>query len=144
MLAMTVLDDQELLAIVRRAHTMLSDANHWCPRHYAEDAAGQWIPVGSEQAERFNLEGALVHAAGRDARSALAPILEIFRAVSPEALARLKTTSSAALTRSQALALLEAAIAHLSFRTVRKRSGTHLRAVMPKNGAPLGKKTRRG
>jgi hypothetical protein len=140
---MTVLGDQELLAIVRRAYTTLSDSSRWSARHYAEDSTGRWAPVGSEQARRFNLEGALMHAAGSDARSALAPILEIFQAIDPAAPARRRATSTNLLTRSEALALLEAAMAHLSFRPVRKQSGTHLRAVMPEDEVPLRKKTAR-
>lgn len=141
---MTVLGDQELFAIVRRAHTILSDAKHWTPRHYAEDAAGRWAPVGSEQARRFNLEGALVHAAGGNARSALAAILGVFREIAPEAPARMKATATSSLTHPEALALLELAMAHLSVRPARKRSGTHLRVTLPEDLAPLSKKIDRG
>lgn len=138
---MTELSDQELLAIVRRAYVTLSDPGRWSGRHYAENAEGQWTPVGSERARRFNLEGALVHAAGRDTRSALPAILDVFRTIAPEALDHMKATSRSPMTHSEALELLEAAIAHLSFRPLRKQSGTHLRAVLPDDVLPPGKKT---
>jgi hypothetical protein len=137
----TALSDQELLSIVRIAYVTLSDPRRWSARHYAENAAGQWTPVGSKQAQRFNLEGALVHAAGRDARSAVPAILEVFDAIAPEARARMKATSTALLTHSEALELLESTIAHLSLRSVRKQSGTHLRAVLPHDLLPPSKKT---
>jgi hypothetical protein len=135
------LSDQELLAIIRRAHVMLSDPTRWSGRHYAENAEGQWTPVGSKHARRFNLEGALVHAAGRDVRSALPVILAILHALAPEVLARMKATSTQPLTHAEALGLLELAMAHLSFRPVRKQSGTHLRAVLPDEVLPPSKKT---
>jgi len=140
---MTGLGSQELLVILRRARALLSDPSHWTGRHYAENAEGRWIPVGSSQATRFNLEGALVHAAGRDAREALAAIFDVFGEASPEILARLRSTLAPSLTHSEALALLDAAIVHLSFVAERKQSGTRLRAITPDHAAPHGTKTRR-
>jgi hypothetical protein len=109
----TVLVDQELLVILNRARTLLSDAHGWSSRYYAEDQSGRWVPVGSSAAVRFNLEGALVHAAGRDVRGALPAIFELFGEVSTRALARLKATPSA-LTYSEAVSLLDESMAKLS------------------------------
>jgi hypothetical protein len=88
---------------------------------------------------RFNLEGALVHAAGRDAREALAAIFEVFEAASPKARARLRTAAPL-LTHSEALALLDQAMVYLGFPNARKQSTTRLRAVTPDDEAPSGTK----
>jgi len=127
---MTALGDQELLVILNRARMLLSDPGNWSPRYYAEDEHGRWVPVGSSAAVRFNLEGALVHAAGRDVRGALPAIFEIFGAVSAEALARLKNASTS-LTHREAVALIDDAMAKLSAPSVPTRSELRPRAIAP-------------
>lgn len=121
-LGMTVLGDQELLVILNRARTLLTDPSHWASRHYAEDDTGRWVPVGSSRAVRFSLEGALVNAAGRDAREALPAILELFREVSSDAVVRLKPTS-ASLTHAEALELIDETMRRLSAPPVVTESG---------------------
>ena len=118
---MAVLDDQELLVILDRARALLTDSSRWSGRHYAEDETGRWTPVGSAHAARFNLEGGLIRAAGRDTREALVAAFKVFGEVSPQALVRLKT-SSPALTHAEALSLLDDAMAHLSAPPIPKNS----------------------
>jgi hypothetical protein len=127
---MTALGDQELLIILNRARTLLSDPHSWSGRYYAEDESGRWVPVGSSAAVRFNLEGALVHAAGRDVRGALPAIFEIFGAVSTTALARLKSAPSS-LTHEDAITLLDDAMAKLSSPSIPTRSELRPRSTVP-------------
>jgi hypothetical protein len=127
---MAVLGDQELLIILDRARTLLSEPSSWSARYYAEDESGRWVPVGSSAAVRFNLEGALVHAAGRDVRGALPAIFELFGAVSAKALARLKTSPSA-LTYREAVSLLDETMAKLSQPSAPTRSEVRPRALVP-------------
>ena len=141
---MPSLSDQELLVILGRARMTLSDSSHFAGRHFAEDADGRWSPVGSAQAVRFNLEGALVHAAGSEARDAWPALREVFAIASPVLSERLKHRASAPLTHAEALAMLDDAIAHLSRRTARHRSGTQMRAVSAEELARTVAKIRRG
>lgn len=127
---MAALGDQELLVILNRARTLLSEPSSWSSRYYAEDDSGRWVPVGSSAAARFNLEGALVHAAGRDVRGALPAIFELFGAVSATALARLKTSPSS-LTYRDAVSLLDDTMAKLSQPSAPTRSELRPRALVP-------------
>jgi len=139
------LGDQELLVILNRARTLLSDPSRWSDQHYAEDESGRWIPVGSSQAARFNLEGALMHAAGRDAREAIAAIFDVFAVTAPQELERLKRRPSSTLTHAEAIALLDQAMRQLSEPPVRKQSGVHPITVLPDGEEmPEEAKTKRG
>lgn len=129
---MTALGDQELLVILNRARMLLSDPRNWSQKHYAEDETGRWTPVGSSAAVRFNLEGALVHAAGRDVRGALPGIFQIFGAVAPDALARIKTAPTT-FTHAEVLSLLDEAMASLSAPSVPIRSELRPRAAGPED-----------
>lgn len=136
---MSALGDQELLVILNRARTLLSDPRSWSSRYYAEDDEGRWVPVGSSAATRFNLEGALVHAAGRDVRVALPAILELFGVVSADARSRLKN-APASLTHSEALQLLDDTMAKLSSPNIPVRSELRPRApdAAPRDGSRTG------
>jgi hypothetical protein len=102
----------ELLAIVRKAHALVADAQHWTGENFAEDDTGHWVPVGSVRATRFNLAGALIKGAGSSAREAIGA-LERVLADAPAELNAGKLTPSRGLTRTQALALLDWAVLQL-------------------------------
>lgn len=136
--------ERELLVILSRARKTLSDPSHFSGRYFAEDASGRWCPVGASQAVRFNLEGALVHAAGTDARDALSALFEIFAVASPTLSERLKHRAVAPLMHDEALAMLDDAIAHVTLATARSRSGTRMKAVTDEELARAVAKPRRG
>jgi len=103
------MDPRELLAVLRRANTLVADAAKWTARNFAEDPAGKWTPVGSERATRFNLAGALIKSGGPAAREAMQALEKLFAGASLDP----TVLSSPGLTRTQALELLRWAMRRL-------------------------------
>ncbi|HKP56909.1 MAG TPA: hypothetical protein VJV78_09315 [Polyangiales bacterium] len=102
----------ELLAILTKAHVVVTDARQWTARNFAEDDSGRWVPVGSDRATRFNLAGAVTRCAGSCAREAIAAF-EALLAAAPRELISGMLAHAHGLTREQALALLDWAMVRL-------------------------------
>jgi len=95
------------------ARQLLADASHWSPVHIATDANGRWVPVGDASAERFNLQGAVIRAAGFRAREVMKRTESALGACSSEGFAR-TLTSPRSMTHAEALAWLDAAASLLA------------------------------
>jgi hypothetical protein len=106
---------RELLEILTSARDLLADRTRWSPVHIATDENGRWVPVGNDSAVRFNLQGAVIRAAGYRARDAMKAAESALRTCSTETFAR-TLTSPRPMTHPEALAWLEAAISALMAR----------------------------
>jgi hypothetical protein len=121
--------EDELLLIVRRARVILEDPERWSGHYFAADHAGHWVPVGNDGATRFNLDGALIRAAGDMGREAAAAIKSLFALSCPRLFHRVSSTTQP-LTHKEALEVLDAAIERLCAPRS-SSSGFRLRKVTP-------------
>src|SRR5215471_6675308 len=112
LLTWVIVDSRELLEILTSARNLLSDASRWSADHIAADVNGRWVPVGSDGARRFNLQGAVIRAAGYRARDAMKAAENTLGSVSSTAFARV-LTSPQVMTHSEALAWLYSSIFRL-------------------------------
>ena len=128
------MDSRELLEILTSARNLLSDASCWSAVHIAADVNGRWVPVGSDAARRFNLQGAVIRAAGYRARDAMKAAEGALQGVSSATFARV-LTSPQAMTHTEALAWLDAAISsltpELSEQAMREVAGSGFRLRFP-------------
>lgn len=108
-----IVDSRELLEILTSARNLLSDASRWSAVHIAADINGRWVPVGSDAARRFNLQGAVIRAAGYRARDAMKGAEGALGSVSSPTFARV-LTSPQVMTHAEALAWLDTAISSLT------------------------------
>jgi hypothetical protein len=106
-------DSRELLEILTSARNLLSDESRWSDVHIAADVDGRWVPVGSDAAVRFNLQGAVIRAAGYRARDAMKTAEIALGSALSVPFAR-ALTSPQAMTHSEALAWLDAASSSLT------------------------------
>ena len=131
----------ELLPIVRAARALVAKPEAWSARNYAEDETGRFVPVGDARAAKFNLEGALVRAAGLSARAAVDALTRLF-STAPAALHASFFGAPRSWTRQQALDLLDWTIQQLEPEAPTARSGTHARipdenaAILPARKRP--------
>jgi hypothetical protein len=124
----------ELHAIVRKAHLLIADSARWAERHFAEDKSGKWVPVGSRDAVRFNLAGAMIKSAGRSAQEATRAFAELL-CVAPAGLETIRWRHAEGLGRSEALELLRWALARLDSLNAQQRSVDDLAPVASTKGA---------
>jgi hypothetical protein len=103
----------ELLGILVSARDMLADESRWSPVHIATDEDGRWLPVGSHQASRFNLQGAVIRAAGHRARDAMKTTESALRACSSAKFATTLTVPRP-MTQVESLDWLDTAISSLA------------------------------
>ena len=108
---------QELLEILSSARDVLADSSHWSPVHIATDEGGRWVPVGYGNAVRFNLQGAVIRAAGSRARDVMNAAESALRTCSSETFAR-TLSSSRSMTHAEALEWLDGAVSVLAARMV--------------------------
>jgi hypothetical protein len=99
-----------LLHTLREARSLICSAERWIPRGFAEDADGRWRPVGSDDAVRFSVLGALVRVGG-GSRELAQSARKLLQECAPETYARM---ASATLTHADALTMLDAAVARLA------------------------------
>jgi hypothetical protein len=111
----------EIIEILAAARRLLEDPSHWSPVHMAADANGRWVPVGDTSAERFNLQGAVIRAAGFRAREVMKMTESALGACSSEGFAR-TLMSPGSLTHSEALAWLDGAASLLAMLPARYSS----------------------
>jgi diguanylate cyclase (GGDEF)-like protein len=104
-----------LMRALREARVLISAEERWIPQGYAQDAEGRWRPVGSDDAVRFSVLGAVVRvsAGSRDITSASRRAL---REGAPDLYRKLSSTR-AELTHAEALTLLDRSIAYLQARS---------------------------
>ncbi|HVW29765.1 MAG TPA: hypothetical protein VHC69_30585 [Polyangiaceae bacterium] len=105
------------------ARDLLADRSRWSPVHIATDVDGRWVPVGDNNAVRFNLQGAVIRAAGRRARDAMKAAESALRTCSSEAFAR-TLVSPRAMTHTEALAWLHGAVSALAAQVVSEQPPT--------------------
>lgn len=66
-----------LAILLANAKSSLASEEGWIPNEYAADADGHWKPVGSRQAVRFSLWGAIMrHGASREQLSEVRTLIE--------------------------------------------------------------------
>jgi hypothetical protein len=127
-------DSRELLEILSSARSILSDASCWAAAHIAADVNGRWVPVGSDDARRFNLQGAVIRAAGYRARETMKAVESALGGASSATFARV-LTSPQAMTHTEALEWLDAAISsltpQLSEEAMREVAGSGVRLRFP-------------
>lgn len=104
---------RELVEILRSARELLADISRWSPLHMATDENRRWVPVGNDNAARFNLQGAVIRAAGYHARDAMKTAENALRTCSSDAFAS-TLRSPRPMTHLEALEWLDAAIAVLA------------------------------
>jgi hypothetical protein len=129
-----IVEVRELLEILNSARDLLADRFSWSPVHIATDKNGRWVPVGNRSAARFNLQGAVIRAAGSRARDAMKAAESVLRTCSSEAFAS-TLTSPRRMTHAEARAWLEAAISALTAQMGREmpaRSPTGVSGTMLK------------
>ena len=128
------MDSRELLEILSSARSLLADVSCWSAAHIAADGNGRWVPVGSNDARRFNLQGAVIRAAGHRAREAMKAAESALGSASSPGFARV-LTSPHAMTHAQALAWLDSAIftltPPLSEEAMREVAGSGFRLRFP-------------
>lgn len=107
------MDVREILEVLASARDLLAEKSRWSPVHIATDDNGRWVPVGHGGATRFNLQGAVIRAAGYRARDAMKATESALRACSSEVFAR-TLNSPRPMMHGDALAWLDAAIAALA------------------------------
>jgi hypothetical protein len=78
----------------------------------AADDHGRWLPVGSDEATRFNLRGAVIRVAGHRARDAVKALEDALRGCSSATFAA-TLTSPTPLTHAESLWWLDQAIERL-------------------------------
>jgi hypothetical protein len=108
-----IVERRELLEILTSAQDLLADGSRWSPLHIATDENGRWVPVGNRSAMRFNLQGAVIRAAGYRARDAMKAVDSVLRPCSSDAFAS-TLTSSRPVTHEEALAWLGLAASALT------------------------------
>jgi hypothetical protein len=108
-----------LLAAVRAARALLSRHENYLPSGYAADLTGRWRPVGSPDAVRFSLLGAVIRCGAK-----VKEFSEAARQLDPRIQAKL-SQADPNLAHDEALDILDAIIARLEAGEPRRlRSGT--------------------
>jgi hypothetical protein len=120
-----VVDVLELVEILTLARDLLADTSRWSSMHIATDENGRWVPVGHNDAARFNLQGAVIRAAGYRAREAMKVAESALRTCSSETFAR-TLMSPRPMTHAEALEWLDTAASILAM-----QMGRELRATSP-------------
>ena len=105
------MDSPPLDATLAQAREILSSEASFIGHEYAADENGVWKPVGSREAARFSLWGALMRAGANT--DILTEARELFSRIAPTATAKLRTGK---LTYAETLALLDTALAALGER----------------------------
>lgn len=120
-----------LLQVLQHARALIASPDCWIASGYGANAERQWRPIGSPDAVRFTVLGAVIRAAG-GSKELLAAARLLFAQVAPEPSARLISTTDPP-THDESLRLLDLAIAHLdASRTawVPKQSGVVSRGAL--------------
>jgi|GEM_PF-5060277 len=99
-------DESEFLGVLRQARALVADQERWLPAGFAANANGRWVPVGSKDAVRFSLLGAVIRAGGKAVW--LASAADRYLAGS---LREKLTTGSSVLSHAETLTALDALIA---------------------------------
>jgi len=119
---------RELLEILISARDLLADGSRWSPLHIAVDENDHWVPVGQINAARFNLQGAVIRAAGYRARDAIRAAENALRNCSLETFARTLITPRP-MTHAEALEWLETAVSLLTTQMVSEQPARSSSAV---------------
>ena len=114
-----IVELQELLETLASARDLLGDRSRWSPVHIATDEKGRWVPVGDDNAVRFNLQGAVIRAAGHRARDAMKATESALRTRASEVFAR-TLRSPRPMRYTEALEWLDAAISVLAMQMGRE------------------------
>jgi hypothetical protein len=62
---------------------LFSKPGRWTQKVCARDRRGKPVPVFSQEARAFDIEGAIRRAAGKDDRGAYAPSMQLVRIITP-------------------------------------------------------------
>jgi hypothetical protein len=116
---------RELLEILAAARRLLADGSRWSPVHIATDANGRWVPVGTTDATRFNLQGAVIRAAGFRAREVMKDAESALRMRSSDTFAGM-LASPRQMTHAEALAWLDTAASLLVSLSAASSAGSGL------------------
>jgi hypothetical protein len=124
------MDRPALIELLREARSLIHLREDWIARGYGANAEGQWRPIGSPDATRFTLQGAIIRAT-RGSRETLTVLRTLLTRVAPELAARLSSDADV-LTHEESLRVLDLAIESLEGAPVYipKNSG-----VVPRAGA---------
>lgn len=95
--------------VLARARTLIWAESSWIGNEYGADRGGEWRPVGSRDAVRFSLTGALMRAGAP--KQVLDEARELFEKLSPALSEKLRRQ---ALSHRESMALLDAALARLA------------------------------
>ena len=110
---------RQLIETLTSARDLLEDRLRWSPVHIATDENGRWVPVGDDSATRFNLQGAVIRAAGHRARDVMKATEHALRAYSSESFAR-TLLSPRPMRHAEALEWLNTAISVLALQLPEK------------------------
>ena len=95
--------------VLRKARALIEAPERWLPSGYAADASGHWRPVGSDDAVRFSLLGAVIRCGARTA-DLMAAAREFLEPRSPS-LYEILCAADVDLSHEQALEVLDILIA---------------------------------
>ena len=97
--------NRKLLRALREARVLISSEDRWIAQGYAQDREGRWRPVGSDDAVRFSVLGAIVRVSGgsRDVTTASRRVL---REAAPDVYLKMSSPREE-LTHAEALTLLD-------------------------------------
>jgi two-component system cell cycle response regulator len=106
---------RELLRALREARVLIASEDRWIPQGYAQDREGRWRPVGSDDAVRFSVLGAIVRVSGgsRDITTASRRAL---RAAASDLYMKMSSPREE-LTHAEALALIDRTIVFMQARS---------------------------
>ncbi len=106
---------RDLLRALREARILISSEDRWIPQGYAQDREGRWRPVGSDDAVRFSVLGAIVRVS-RGSRDVTTASRRVLREAAPETYMKMSSPREE-LTHAEALGLLDRTIAFLQARS---------------------------
>jgi two-component system cell cycle response regulator len=102
---------RELVRALREARVLIASEERWIPQGYAQDREGRWRPVGSDDATRFSVLGAIVRVSG-GSRDITTSSRRALREAAPHLYMKLNSPREE-LTHDEALALLDLTIAYM-------------------------------
>jgi hypothetical protein len=108
-----------VVRVLRDARALIAQEQNWLISGYAEDAMGRWRPVGTPEAQRFSVAGALVRAS-RGCRACTTAARQVMREAAPELSLRcfgLGDHGGSGLRHDDALVLFDAALSWIERRS---------------------------
>ena len=101
-----------VFSMLKRARALIEVPSAWIPSGYAADSFGRWRPVGSEDAVRFSLIGAIVRAGGKIKQ--LMDLAEDVLAPQSRSLYEILRARPSELTHAESLEILDVLLAGMA------------------------------